>query len=69
MIETLAFQYIGVPYDYKSLFKNAFGRVSADARALFCSEYCFLCYGKTGKAPTPGEMPKLGIFKPGTKLI
>ncbi len=63
MIGTNAMKYIGVPYDYRSLFKNAFGRVSADARALFCSEYCFLCYGLNGQAPTPGDMPGLGIFR------
>lgn len=62
MIGTNAMKYIGTPYDYKSLFKNAFGRVSADARELFCSEYCFVCYGLNGTAPTPGDMPKLGIF-------
>ena len=62
MIGTSAMRYIGTPYDYKSLFKNAFGRVSANARELFCSEYCFLCYGLNGVAPTPGDMPKLGIF-------
>jgi hypothetical protein len=63
MVGTNAMKYIGTPYDYKSLFRNAFGRVSADARELFCSEYCFLAYGLTGTAPTPGDMPGLGIFK------
>lgn len=63
MIGTTAMQYIGTPYDYKSLFRNAFGRVSADARELFCSEYCFVCYGLNGTAPTPGDMPSLGIFR------
>lgn len=62
MIGTNAMKYIGTPYDYHSVVKNAFGRVSADARELFCSEYCFLCYGLKGTAPTPGEMPALGIF-------
>jgi len=68
-IENKAFQYIGVPYDYRSLFKNAFGKVSADARELFCSEYCFICYGFEGKAPTPGDMPKLGIFKDPVQIL
>lgn len=64
-----ALEYIGVPYDYESLFKNAFGTVSADARRLFCSEYCFLCYGFEGEAPTPGDMPKLGIFKEPVRIL
>lgn len=63
MIGTTALKYIGTPYDYKSLFRNAFGRVNADARKLFCSEYCFVCYGLNGTAPTPGDMPSLGIFR------
>jgi hypothetical protein len=64
-----AMEYIGVPYDYHSLFKNAFGKVSADARELFCSEYCFICYGFSGKAPTPGDMPDMGIFKDPVKIL
>ena len=62
-------EYIGVPYDYGSLLRNAFGKVTADARRLFCSEYAFLCYGYTGKAPTPGDMPSMGIFKKPVKLL
>lgn len=54
---------LGIPYDYKSIFQQLFGRVSADARALFCSEYCYLSYGFHGQAPTPAEMPKMGIYK------
>lgn len=64
-----ALEYIGVPYDYQSLFRNAFGRVSADARRLFCSEYCFLCYGLQGQAPTPGDMPYLGLFKEPVRIL
>jgi hypothetical protein len=64
-----AMEYIGVPYDYGSLFKNAFGKVSADARELFCSEYCFICYGFSGKAPTPGDMPGLGIFMKPVRIL
>lgn len=64
-----AMSYIGTPYDYKSLFKNAFGKVSADARELFCSEYCFICYGMAGESPTPGDMPGLGIFKQPIKIM
>jgi len=69
MIGEYALKMIGLPYDYKSIVKQIVGRVSADARALFCSEYCYLAYGFEGKAPNPGEMPKLGIFKEGVKLL
>lgn len=54
---------MGTPYDYPSLFANIVGRVSADARRLFCSEYCYLALGYAGKAPQPHELPKLGIFE------
>jgi len=57
-----ALKYMGTPYDYEALFKNAIEKVKADPQRLFCSEYCFLCYGMEGLAPTPGEMPALGIF-------
>ena len=63
-----ALSLIGVPYDYGSLLRQLVGKVTADARSLFCSEYCFLAYGFTGKAPAPGDMPSLGIFKDPIKL-
>jgi hypothetical protein len=59
---------IGIPYDYMSIAKQVVGRVSADARSLFCSEYCFLSWGYTGVAPNPGQLPGLGIFKEPIKL-
>lgn len=59
----------GVPYDYESIFKQLISHVSADARSLFCSEYCYLSYGFDGDAPNPSEMLDLGIFKEGTQLI
>jgi len=64
-----ALKMIGVPYDYESIFKQIVGKVSADARALFCSEYCYMAYGLIGKAPSPGEMPELGIFKEPVKIL
>jgi hypothetical protein len=67
-IGEIALSLIGVPYDYKSIFRQVFGAVSTDARRLFCSEYCYLAYGFSGVAPTPGDMPKLGIFKDPIKL-
>lgn len=60
---------VGVSYDYKSLFRNIIGHVSANAKEFFCSEYCFIGWKESGislkgtKAPRPGDIPKLGIFK------
>jgi len=68
-VGTWALDKIGIPYDYGSIVKQIVGKVSADARELFCSEYCYLAYGLTGKAPNPGEMPELGIFKEPQKIL
>jgi hypothetical protein len=59
----------GTPYDYDSLFKQVFGRVSADMRRFFCSEFCYFAWKENGiplleqPAPRPGDIPALGIFK------
>ena len=37
-----ALEQTNTKYDYGSLFKNIFGKVSADARKFFCSEYVFI---------------------------
>lgn len=58
-----AFEYLGVGYDYGSLFKNAICRVSAEASKLFCSEYYYICLGQNGKAPTPQDLINYGWFK------
>jgi hypothetical protein len=63
-----ALEMIGIPYDYKSLFKNIVGKVSAEARRLFCSEYYYLSLGLQGEAPTPADLPNLGIFKQEVKI-
>jgi len=43
-----------------------------EAERLFCSEYAYWCYGKSGilpsdwqekDSPTPGDMLSLGLFK------
>lgn len=65
---------VGVPYDYKSLFKQTVGRVLADMKELFCSEYCFIGWIKSGiklkgKAPRPGDIPKLGLFKKPIRIL
>ncbi len=56
----------GIPYDYDSLVKNIFGRVSDDATRYFCSEFVYETWIKaglvsahpSGSAPRPGDIPK-----------
>jgi len=64
---------IGTKYDTKSLFKNILGRVNADAKKLFCSEFYFLALKEVGilhgkKAPRPGEFQKYGVHEPAVKI-
>jgi hypothetical protein len=76
-----AFSNIGVKYDVKGVFQQIFGRISADARTYFCSEYNYFAYknvdipmnvplDNNGKplAPRPVDIPDLGIFKDPVKL-
>jgi uncharacterized protein YycO len=65
---------VGVKYDYKSLFRQMVGRVSACAKEFFCSEYCFIGWKESGiplegKAPRPGDIVKLGIFKKPIRIL
>ena len=70
---------IGTGYDYESVTSHLFGRVSADARALFCSEYVFLgwkvrCAEELAielfewlldikEVPLPSELHKIGLYE------
>src|SRR5512133_2934623 len=54
----------GKEYDYPSLVYQLIGKVSADARRLFCSEVCFLALGYQGQAPNPYELTQYPIWKP-----
>lgn len=63
----------GIPYDYGSLFKNIFGRVSSNARKYFCSEFVWLNWVYAGYvrtdekilvAPRPGDLPTNIDVKP-----
>ena len=76
-----AFDQVGKPYDYVGLFQQIFGRISADMRSLFCSEYAYFAWknnnipmniplDKDGNelAPRPGDIPSLGILKDYVKL-
>ena len=64
-----ALSFIGTPYDYQSILRLCLKRVSTEMNKLFCSEYCAVCYGLGGEAPTPADMPKLGIFKDPVRLV
>ena len=62
-IATWALKQVGIKYDFDSLFRNALGRVSADAKQYFCSEFVYLAYKQAGlvkrqKAPRPGDIAK-----------
>jgi hypothetical protein len=63
----LMLELIDKKYDYKSILKQAFGRVSTDANSFFCSELCGYVWGISGGltefAPRPADIPALGMFK------
>jgi hypothetical protein len=69
LIRNYALIKVGTPYDFGSLFKQLITRVPSDSKKFFCSEYCFMAYRAAGlpvvseKAPRPGDLPSLGIFK------
>ena len=70
---------IGTGYDFEGVGSNLFGKVSADARALFCSEYVFLgwkvrCAEELAidlfkwlldikEVPVPSELHTIGIYQ------
>jgi hypothetical protein len=72
-----ALSMVGVGYDFLSLFKNVLGRVNVNVKKLFCSEAWFIIYrtalelpiSEKTKAPTPSDMPKLGIFKDAVQIL
>lgn len=74
-IAAWAINQAGTEYDYESLFKQMFSRVSANARALFCSEYAYLAWQQggvpvpDGPAPRPCDIPALGIFNDPTQIM
>jgi hypothetical protein len=51
LIAQWALEKAGIKYDYKGLFKNIFGHVSADARHFFCSEFRFIVLVAVGILP------------------
>jgi len=70
---------IGTGYDYESIASHLFGRVSPDARSLYCSEYVFLGWKMKcaremklelfewlldiEEVPLPSELHKIGIYE------
>jgi len=74
-IGTWALEQVGIGYDYVSVFKNIISKASADMKAFFCSEFCFLGWKLNGiklkgnKAPTPVDIPKLKIFKKSIRIL
>jgi len=77
LIGCAALRMVGTKYDYKSLFAQALGRVSADAKRLFCSEYAVLSWHTAGlpvsidPAARPGDMEKEfeHIIKPRIRIL
>lgn len=66
---------IGTPYDYQNLVLSLFGRVSMDAKRVFCSEVIGHSLEKAGiipkqeKALWPGEFESLGVFLPRVRIF
>ena len=65
---------IGVDYDYGGVIRQVVGRISADVKKLWCSEFCFFAWvfggiPLKGKAPRPTDIPKYNIFKVPVKIL
>jgi hypothetical protein len=79
------YEKIGTGYDYESIASHLFGRVSPDARSLYCSEYVFLGWKMKcaremklelfgwlldiEEVPLPSELHKIGIYEEAGKRI
>lgn len=64
-----ALQYIGIKYDYKSIFEQLFGSVSVDVKKLFCSEYYYKSLGFNGIAPNPYQLCLKDYYKEAVKIL
>lgn len=60
---------VGTKYDYKSILKQLFAKVSIEADKLFCSEFVYWVDFISGapvkqlaKSPWPGEFGEVGIY-------
>jgi hypothetical protein len=68
-VASWALNNIGVRYDYKSLFQNMLGHVSAEAKSFFCSEFYYMAWCDAMRtdfgfnhAPRPSDVHRMGIF-------
>lgn len=77
-IANIAHEFIGIPYDFRSLLKNVAGHVSSDIKRLFCSEAADEQYRKcnllkesfnSGKRLRPGEFMKTGLFEKRVRIF
>lgn len=65
-----ALSQVGTPYDYPNLIANALGRVSVDAQRWFCSEFWYAAICRDGStAPTPSDIPKLGLTETPRRIL
>ncbi|KXH69833.1 MAG: hypothetical protein AM326_01800 [Candidatus Thorarchaeota archaeon SMTZ-45] len=56
LLGAVALKHVGVAYDYRSLFKNILGKVSAEASKLFCSEYVYLTFTQCQFTPEMSDV-------------
>ena len=68
LIGERALSYVGIPYDFKGIFRFLFGPVSADIQAIFCSELISMAYGYPG-APSPVQLLDYGIHRSGVQIL
>lgn len=72
-----AMKYLGVGYDFSSLFRNAAGRVAPGLRRLFCSEAVWAAAAGAGlpvpsstmsRAPRPGDLLDWQIYDTAVRI-
>lgn len=68
LIGERALSYVGVPYDFKGVFRFLFGSVSADINALYCSELVAVAYG-IDAAPSPVQLLDYGMHGSGIQIL
>ena len=66
----------GLPYDYPSICRQMFKRVSTDADRFFCSEFAYFADVSAGlpvvkmdHVPYPGEMIDTGVYNQPIKIL
>ncbi len=68
LIGERALSYVGIPYDFKGIFRFLFGPVSADVTALYCSELVSMAYGFPD-APSPVQLLDYGMHGKGIQIL